>query len=183
MSMHGNAGPRTRWSRGGSIVELALAMPILCLVVLGTADVGRAYYYREAVANSARQALRVAVSSSQQTTGNTVCTSSGGVATSTLPAPSGSAIATIVNEAAVESSPAGAAAASSIAGATVVVTWHCLAGLAVTNVTNLGVTDPANSQSDAVEVKITYSMALLLPLLQPSGSITMPVDLVGRAQY
>src|SRR5260370_41299703 len=112
--MRGAAGRRQGWSRGGSIVELALALPILCLLVLGTADVGRAYYFREAVANGARQALRVAVSQSQQTAGNTVCTNSGGVATSTLPAPTGSAIATIVNDAALEGSPPGAAAASPI---------------------------------------------------------------------
>jgi Flp pilus assembly protein TadG len=182
--MRVSMGGGPRLSRGGSIVELAVSLPVLCLLVLGGADVARAFYYREAVANGARQALRMAVSQSQQGTGDTVCTSSSGVATTTVPAAGGSAIAAIANDAAVESSTSGAASGSPISGASVTVRWHCLAGLAVTNATNAGVTDPSSSLSDAVEVTVTYTMPLLLPLLQPTGGgFAIPVDLVGRAQY
>src|SRR5438309_96106 len=171
-------------SRGSSAVELAISLPFLCLLIFGVADIGRAFYYREAVANSGRQALRVAVSQSQQATGNTVCAGSGGKASSAVPASSGP-ITTIVNDAAIESSSTGAASGSVIAGATVAVTWHCGGNLAVTNLTNGGVTDPAQPQSDAIEVKVTYSMNLITPLLQPllGGAVPIQVDLFGRAQY
>ncbi len=167
-------------------MELALGLPILCLLVLGVADIGRAYYYREAVANAARQALRVAVAQSQQATGNAVCGSGGGVATSSVPAAGGSSIATIVNAAALESSSNGTAARSAISGAAVTVTWHCSGASAVTNATNQGQTDPASARSDTVEVRVSYPMTLVTPVLQQviaGGSIPIQVDLVGRAEY
>jgi Flp pilus assembly protein TadG len=165
-------------------VELAISLPFLCLLILGVADIGRAFYYREAVANAGRQALRVAMSQSQQTTGDTVCGGSGGKASSPLPA-SGGAIATIADDAAVESSSSGAASGSAIAGATVAVTWHCSGGKAVANSTNGGVTDPALAQSDAIEVKVSYPMAVITPFAQQvvGGTVQVQVDLVGRAQY
>jgi Flp pilus assembly protein TadG len=39
---------------GQSLVEVALALPILLLVLLGLADLGRAFYYTTAVASAAR---------------------------------------------------------------------------------------------------------------------------------
>jgi Flp pilus assembly protein TadG len=163
-------------------VELAISLPFLCLLIFGVADIGRAYYYREAVANAGRQALRVAAS--QQATGNTVCAASSGKATSALPASSGP-ITTIVNDAAVESSSTGTAAGSAISGATVIVTWHCIGNVAVTNVSNGGVTDPAKPQSDAIEVQVSYPMAVLTPVLQQLLGTTaqIKVDLLGRAEY
>jgi Flp pilus assembly protein TadG len=41
---------------GQSLVEVALALPILLLIVLGIVDVGRAYAYKSAVTNAAREA-------------------------------------------------------------------------------------------------------------------------------
>jgi len=66
------------------------------------------------------------------------------------------------------------------------VTWHCAGGLAVTNATNHGVTDPADSRSDAVNVRVSYPMSLAAPVLLPvvpSGVVTIAVNLVGRAEY
>jgi len=40
---------------GQSLVEVALALPVLLLVLLGLADLGRAFYYTTAVASAARQ--------------------------------------------------------------------------------------------------------------------------------
>src|SRR5687768_5261332 len=40
---------------GQSLVELALALPILVLLLLGVVDGARAYYYAGVVANSARE--------------------------------------------------------------------------------------------------------------------------------
>lgn len=39
---------------GQSLVELALVLPVLLLIVLGVADLGRAFYYSTAIANAAR---------------------------------------------------------------------------------------------------------------------------------
>jgi Flp pilus assembly protein TadG len=39
---------------GQSLVEFALAVPVLLLILLGLADFGRAFYYTTAIANAAR---------------------------------------------------------------------------------------------------------------------------------
>jgi Flp pilus assembly protein TadG len=39
---------------GQSLVEFALALPVLLLILLGLADFGRAFYYTTAIANAAR---------------------------------------------------------------------------------------------------------------------------------
>ena len=47
------------WSRKGqAIVETALLLPILMLLVMGSADLGRVFYYSIAVTNAAREAAR-----------------------------------------------------------------------------------------------------------------------------
>ncbi|MBI4320230.1 MAG: pilus assembly protein [Chloroflexi bacterium] len=49
-----------RSSRGQSLVELALTLPILLLILLGGLDVGRAYFYQVTIANAAREGVRAA---------------------------------------------------------------------------------------------------------------------------
>src|SRR5881275_3616375 len=44
--------------KGQAIVETALLLPILMLLVMGTADLGRVFYYSIAVTNAAREAAR-----------------------------------------------------------------------------------------------------------------------------
>src|SRR5437016_6406269 len=44
--------------RGQAIVETALLLPILMLLVMGSADLGRVFYYSIAVTNAAREAAR-----------------------------------------------------------------------------------------------------------------------------
>lgn len=145
---------------------------------LGVTDIGRAFYYREGVTNSTRQALRMAVSASQQSTANTACSSTSGgplavTVTSPIP-PSGGTIATIANSAALESSRTGSPAGSAISGATLSVTFHCLNGAAVTNATANG-NGPTDPGSDAVTVTISYTLSLITPFLSlvigPSFSI------------
>ncbi len=46
--------PKKRRQRGQSLVELALLLPVLCTIMLGALDLGRAYYSYSAVANAAR---------------------------------------------------------------------------------------------------------------------------------
>lgn len=40
---------------GQSLVELALALPLLLVIVLGLGDLGRAFYYSSVIANAARE--------------------------------------------------------------------------------------------------------------------------------
>lgn len=47
--------------RGTGIVEMALVLPILLLLVVGTLDFGRAIYVRNALANAARDGARIGV--------------------------------------------------------------------------------------------------------------------------
>ena len=54
----------SRWrregERGTAILEMALLLPVLLLVVLGTIDFGRAVYVHNALANAARDGARFA---------------------------------------------------------------------------------------------------------------------------
>lgn len=61
-------GPRTfREDDGQSLVELALALPLLLMVLLGVVDVGRAYVYTTAVSNAAREAALYAAQETDAT--------------------------------------------------------------------------------------------------------------------
>lgn len=157
---------------------MAITLPLILLIGLGVTDIGRAFYYREGVSNSAREALRVAVSASQQSTANTVCGSTSGgplavTVTSPVP-PSGGSIATIGTAAALESSSTGAPAGSSISGATLSVTFHCLNGLAVTNSTTNG-NGPTDPGSDAVTVRVSYRLNVITPFLWPVVGPSFPI--------
>ena len=174
-------------NRGQSLVETALTLPLLLLLALGVIDVGRAFYFKEAISNSARQAVRLAASASQQATGDSLCAGYGsGTVTATSPIPSGvGQIATIANYVALESSSDGTPGGSAIAGATLSITWHCTAGHAVTNSTNGGVTDPVNPASDAVSARITYSLPLVTPFFYPftAGTFTLVAAASSRVDY
>jgi Flp pilus assembly protein TadG len=177
-----------RRSRGQSIVEAAITLPLVLLLALGVTDIGRAFYYREAVTNAVRQALRVAVNPTQQATANAICASAGvgpvAVTTSSPISPPTASIATIINMTGLESSSNGTPAGSAIAGATVQVTFHCLAGVAVTNATSNG-NGPSDPGSDAVTVSITYSFPVITPLLWPVVGSSFPITVSGsdRSEY
>ena len=185
---HFQSRENPRNSRGQSLVEAAITLPLILLLSLGVTDIGRAFYYREGVTNSARQALRVAVSASQQSTANTICASTAGgplavTVTSAIP-PSGGSITTIANAAALESSKTGAPAGSSISGATLTVTFHCLNGAAVTNATSNG-NGPTDPGSDSVTVKISYTLSVLTPFITPVVGPSFPIATTSfqRSEY
>lgn len=153
-------------------------MPLLLLLALGVTDIGRSFYYKEAVTNSTRQALRMAVSSYQHGTADAICSSTSGgpiavTVTSAIP-PSGGSIVTIANQAALESSKDGTPAGSAIAGATISVTFHCLNGAAITNATGNGGA-PSNPGSDSISATITQPMAVVTPLLWPVVGTSFPI--------
>jgi TadE-like protein len=170
------------------LVEAAITLPIVLLLALGVTDLGRSFYYREAVGNSVRQALRIAVSPYQHSTADSACagTSGGPVAvtiTSSLPPASG-LIATIANQAALESSKDGTASGSVLAGSTIEVTFHCLNGAAVTNASSSGGA-PTSPGSDAVTATITHPMTVITPLLWPVTGTWFPVRVTSsqRTEY
>jgi len=179
---------RTGSQRGQSLVEAAITLPVVLLLALGVTDIGRSFYYREAVTNSVRQALRMAVSSYQQSTANTACAGTGGgpvavTVTSAIP-PSGGAITTIANQAALESSSNGTPAGSVLAGATLTVTFHCLNGVAITNATGNGA-GPNNPGSDSITASITSRMSVITPLLWPVTGTSYPITVTSfqRIEY
>ncbi len=170
-------------NRGQSLVEAAISLPFLLILALGTVDVARAFYYREAVLNAARQALRESVSATQQSTANTAC-ASGGTLTTTLPA-SGGSLSGIASAAALESTNNGTAQGTVISGATITVTWHCSGSTALTN-TSATSTDPTNAGSDAVEVRVSWTMPLITPFtanLLGRNGFPIVADVIGRAEY
>lgn len=179
---------RKEGQRGQALVEAAITLPVVLLLALGVTDIGRGFYYKEAVTNSVRQALRMAVSSYQQTTANSICAGTGGgpVAVTVVSAipPAGGAIATIANQAALESSSNGTPAGSVLAGATLRVTFHCLNGAAVTNATSNGA-DPTNAGSDSVTASITKPMSVITPLLWPVTGTSYPITVTSfqRSEY
>ena len=175
-------------SRGQSLVEAAITLPVVLLLALGVTDLGRSFYYREAVTNSVRQALRIAVSSYQHSTADSACAGTGGgplavTVTSAVP-PSGGLIATIANQAALESSKDGTPAGSVIAGATLSVTFHCLNGAAITNASANG-NGPADPGSDSITAAITKPMSVVTPVMWPltGGSFPIRVTSSQRAEY
>ena len=172
--------------RGQSLVELALALPVVIILGLGVSDIGRAYFYREAVVNAARQALRNAVLQPQQAAGDTACSGGGSSASlsTALPPASGNTLETIGNEASMESTFSGTPASSTISGATMTVSWHCASNKALTNTTATS-TDPTNTGSASIEVVITYPMTLITPFLGNfvHSPLNIQADVLGRAQY
>jgi hypothetical protein len=141
---------------------------VVLLLALGVTDIGRAFYYREAVTNSVRQALRVAVSPAQQATADSICSSTGSgpvaVTVSSPIPPAGGPIATIANEAALESSSDGTPAGSVIAGSTLSITFHCLNGVTAT---------------------ITDRMRIVTVLLWPIVGTSVPITVSSfqRSEY
>ena len=167
-----------RRSRGQSLVETAITLPFVLLLALGVTDIGRSFYYKEAVTNSARQALRMAVSSYQHGTADNICASTSGgplavTVTSAIP-PTGGSLLTIANQASLESSKDGTPAGSAIAGATISVTFHCLNGAAITNATGDG-GPPSDPGSDSISTTLTPQMYVLTPLLWPVVGTSFPV--------
>ena len=159
----------------------------MLLLSLGVVDLGRAFYYREAVTNSARQALRMAVSSYQQGTANSVCAGNAGPiaksVTSPLP-PAGGTLLTIANQAALESSKDGTPAGSVLNGATITVTFHCLNGAGITNASGDG-NGPFDPGSDSVTVTVTYPMKTISPYLWPTIGTSYPITVSSsqRTEY
>ena len=151
-------------------------------------DIGRSFYYREAVTNSVRQALRMAVSSYQQSTANSACANTaGGPVATTLTStvtPATGLIATIANQAALESSKDGTSNGSVIAGASINVTFHCLNGSAITNATANG-NGPNDPGSDSITVTITKQMSVVTPMLWPLTGTSFPIQVTSseRVEY
>lgn len=174
--------------RGQSLVEAAISLPVVLLLALGVTDIGRAFYFRESVTNSARQALRIAVSAYQQGTADSACAGTGGgpvavTVVSSIP-PSGGPIMTIANQAALESSSDGTPAGSVLAGATISVTFHCLNSAAVSNATSTAHA-PSNPGSDSITVTITRRMSVITPLLWPVTGTSFPITVTSsqRSEY
>ncbi len=174
--------------RGQSLVEAAITLPIVLLLALGVTDLGRSFYYREAITNSARQALRMAVSSYQHGTADTVCASTAGgpvaVSVSAPLPPSGGTIRTIANQAALESSRDGTPSGSVLAGATLTVTFHCLNSAAITNATGDG-SPPTSPGSDSITVTIARPMSVVTPVLLPMFGPSFPMSVTSseRVEY
>jgi len=171
-------------SRGQSLVEAAITLPIVLLLALGVTDLGRSFYYREAVTNSVRQALRIAVSG----TADSVCASTSGgpiaVSVSSPLPPSGGTIGTIANQAALESSKDGTAAGSVLAGGTLTVTFHCLNGAAITNASGNG-GPPTSPGSDSITASIARPMPVITPVLWPLFGTSFPMQVTSsqRVEY
>ncbi|MDQ6885019.1 MAG: pilus assembly protein [Candidatus Dormibacteraeota bacterium] len=62
-------GTRRRRSRGQAVTELVLVIPILAWLMLGAADMGRAYYLSVEISGSARAGLRAGITGGQQDIG------------------------------------------------------------------------------------------------------------------
>ena len=173
---------------GQALVETAITLPVVLLLALGVTDIGRSFYYREAVTNSVRQALRMAVSSYQHGAADSACgTTTGGPVALTLTTnvtPASGIISTIANQAALESSKDGTPAGSAIAGSVINVTFHCLNGAAITNATGNS-NGPSDPGSDSITVTITKQMSVVTPLLWPITGSSFPIRVTSseRVEY
>jgi Flp pilus assembly protein TadG len=186
---HPGFGYRGLWSharRAQSTVEVALTAPLLLLLLGGVTDIGRAMYFQESVSSAARQLVQVAAFGDTTTgtdshpissAGLRACQLNPGATQATVarlvPDATGDAIATVINRAAMESSPDGTAAASVLnngtgSGATRAdLTWNCDAvrtePLTDAHAT---VTDPAATGSASFSVTLTYTYLPLTPMFR-----------------
>ncbi|GAC1341595.1 MAG: hypothetical protein NVSMB29_12330 [Candidatus Dormibacteria bacterium] len=180
---------------GQALAEASLAVPLVMLVLLGGADGGRAFYYREAVSNAARQGLRLAAAPSQEATGDAACNGRPNTRQTLVaqipPQPSDPLVVagggTIAKGVGLESSTDGTPGTSKAAGTTsqLAVTWDCDAsGRAVVNSATTP-TDPADPASATIEVRVSYTFVPITPVvvnvLFPNKVITS--DVLGRAEY
>lgn len=182
-----------RSRKGQSLVETALVAPVLILLAVLVVDVGRAFYYREAVTNAARQALRVAVQSGQHATADGYCSTSNGVGravtvSSPLPDLSSDAIATIVNTSALEATKDGTSGGSVLnntPATTMSVTWHCNNTAAYTLASGT-TTDPSDAHSAAISVNVTYTFSFITPFasrILGTQTLHLSTDETGRTEY
>lgn len=148
------------------MVEFALALPLLMALIVGGVETGRAYSLKEAVTNSARQALRIAVSSTEETgtlhPGKSACQARGatytGRATGTAWLPADSThvsdtfMADIAKAAWLETSTDGTTTTSRLYSAAnpsqLQVTWSCVNGLPVSNPSSTTANTTAAQTSD-----------------------------------
>jgi Flp pilus assembly protein TadG len=175
-------------------VETALVAPVLIFLTLLVADVGRGFYYREAVTNAARQAMRVAVNSAQQGTGNNYC--GGDHSTTQVPDSASDNLKAIATAAALESTSDGTAGGSRLSNSAnptiLTVTWHCQPSTkAMTNaVANTNPapanTDPNDPTSASIKVKVDYTFSFITPLaanIIGSPNIHIIATEYARAEY
>ncbi len=80
-----------RSSRGQALVEFALVLPLFLLLIFGIVDAGRLIFTYNTVANSARDAARVAIVN-QSTAGTNTCDTTGTTYPVDQPYPKGCAI-------------------------------------------------------------------------------------------
>ncbi len=186
---------RLRCGRGQALVEFALLAPVLVVLTLGVADMGRAFYYKEAVTNTARQFIRLAVlSQNHVTVGDFACTKYGGdVPKRSMPDGTGGAIAALINTAATETSSDGTTNTSILKNTTgnvlldttIKLDWNCNGNVALTNST-AGSQDPTASNSDSIRAQIDYSFHLFTPLigdLVGGQTVHITSDVRGRSEY
>jgi hypothetical protein len=83
-----------RHRRGQSLVETALALPVLAFLTFGLLDFGRAYYFQVAITNAAREGARTAILNIYTGPSTPTCSSSDAYAT--CPVQSDTAIASAV---------------------------------------------------------------------------------------
>lgn len=57
----------SRRYRGQAAVELALILPVMLLILMGMLDLGRLFYYEEAMANAAREGARYGAANPDKT--------------------------------------------------------------------------------------------------------------------
>jgi hypothetical protein len=183
-----------RSKRGQSLVEFAVLAPVLVFLTLGVADMGRGFYYKEAVANTTRQAIRLAVLPQNQSVGDFACNAANGwagdVPQRSMPDSTGDVIATLINQAANESSDGTNPVLKNTTGKPALDTkiklnWNCNGNVAQTNATATS-QDPTNTGSDSIHAKIDYSFQLITPLignLVGGQTIHIRSDVRGRSEY
>jgi hypothetical protein len=175
--------------RGQSLTEFALLAPVLIFLTVGVSDMGRAFYFKEAVTNTTRQAIRLAVLPQNHTTvGDYACASFGGHVLRSMPElPRVDAISDLINAAANESSDGSSPLLQNSNNPTkITLDWHCIGNLAVTNSTAGTHQDPADSQSDSIRAQIDYTFSLITPFignLVGGQNIHIRSDVRGRSEY
>ena len=169
---------RLRCRAGQSLVEMAMALPLLALLTFGLLDFGRAYFFQVSVTNAAREGARVAILNIYTGPLSLSCSTSNGYAT--CPIQTDTAIVNAVNAELTYSGIAPKSITICPPHDSTMSTAGCPD--ASNRVSNWAAGTPTNYN---VTVNVKYDYQLYTPLMQQlvGNPVTMSVSVQMRTNY
>lgn len=186
-------GPQARRTRGQALVEAAFMMPILVLLLLGAADLARAFYFNIEIAGAGRAGMRTGVQGVGQDIGIAIRSESNNAipdnATTWGTVAQGGVNGDCSSAAQKCGDPSGCVPSSFAAGqlACFAIRTCTISGSGCGAPFGLWGSRPDSSTDLALQVHVVYLFAPLTPLVGtlagPTGVLYLAVDSYGLEMY